>query len=772
MIFSVGVARRRHRTFFCLTSQNRIAPGSTLDVMLRVADPYGGVVLQPFQIQVVAPNTAPVFTNFPTNKLEATVNYPIQYKFKAQDGEGDPITYSLDASAPNGATLNPITGVLSWKPTAVGNNTFNIIANDNKGGTTSTSINIIVNANTINANPSIHSQPPKNIALGQTYLYTVQASDPNYDPLTISLETAPQGMTIDQQGRITWQPGATQIGSNPVNIKVSDDRGGVITQAFNIDVVSSTIGINNAPNITSTPNLITNLERTYAYNLSGSDLNNDFLVWSLDSSPAGMVIDPQSGALRWQPKADQIGEHTVTVRLTDAYGLYAAQEFTLDVTGTNIPSAIVSNPITKAAQNQLYTYTVIATDPENDPLTFSLGTKPAGMIIDRNGTIRWTPQGSQIGSQQVEVFARDAQGAVTTQTYTIEVGTTAINTAPSITSTPVYLAAVGSPYTYQVRATDPDAGDRLTYQLLSVPAGVTGISIDPTTGLLTWLSPVAGNYKVVVGAVDAAGLGAAQGFTLTARVNNAPVIQSNPKLTATPGSTYSYDVIASDPDGDRLTYSLDQPSRNLGMTLDALGRLRWTPTTSNVGSHTVVLTVNDGNGSTGQQQYNLSVAGDTEAPKVRLIANYDLVNLGESVTFQARATDNTKVAGLQLLIDGTAVVLDANGMATFKPTQAGTITAKAIATDTAGNPGEATFSVAVIDSSDVSAPDVSLNLGAYAGGLITAPVDILGSISDDGNWILHKSGSNEYVGLNGGLNYNPADVNFGSVDVLSIYGAF
>ncbi|WP_414574058.1 RHS repeat-associated core domain-containing protein [Nostoc sp. CCY 9925] len=259
------------------------------------------------------------------------------------------------------------------------------------------------------------------------------------------------------------------------------------------------------------------------------------------------------------------------------------------------------------------------------------------------------------------------------------------------------------------------------------------MTIDSATGLLTWATPVAGNYKVVVGAVDAGGLGAAQGFTLTARVNNAPVIQSNPKLTATPGSTYNYDIIASDADGDRLTYTLDQASRDLGMTLDTLSRLRWTPTAGNVGNHTVVITVNDGNGSSGQQQYNLSVAADSVAPKVRLIANYNLVNLGESITFQARATDNIKVAGLRLLIGDTPVVLDSNGMATFKPTTAGTITAKVIATDTAGNIGQATFDVAVIDTSDVNPPSVSVDLSAIAGGLITAPVDIKGSISDDGS---------------------------------------
>ncbi|MDZ8070038.1 MAG: putative Ig domain-containing protein [Nostoc sp. DedQUE08] len=711
------------------------------DVILQVQDNQGGQDIQAFKINVAPPNTLPTFTTSPSSTTTA-VGQIFQYQVHAEDPENEAITYSLTSTPPGAtATIDSSTGVFKYTPKPSdlnGNSTnlfFAITATDTRGGKTTQYLNIsVVGAASSPSNnlPIISSTPRKSIVLGQSYVYIVTASDPNYDPLTISLETAPQGMTIDQQGRITWQPGATQIGSNPVNIKVSDGRGGVITQAFNIDVVSSTIRTNNAPNITSTPNLITNLERTYVYNLSGSDLDNDLLVWSLDSSPASMVIDPQSGALRWQPKADQIGEHTVTVRLTDAYGLYAAQEFTLHVTGVNTPSAIVSNPITRAAQNQLYTYTVVATDPENDPLTFSLGRKPAGMTIDSNGTIRWTPQASQIGSQQVEVFARDAQGAITTQTYAIEVGATAINTAPSITSTPVYLAAVGSPYSYQVQATDPDAGDRLTYQLLSVPAGVTGINIDPSTGLLTWNNPVAGNYKIVVGAVDAAGLGAAQGFTLTARENHAPVIQSNPKLTATPGSTYAYDIIASDVDGDRLSYNLDQASRDLGMTLDALGRLRWTPTANNVGTHHVVLTVSDGVVSR-PQEYNLVVAADTEAPKVRLIANYDVVDPGETIIFQARATDNIRVAGLRLWINDTPVVLDGNGIARFTPSEAGTVIARAIATDTAGNPSqEVTFNVLVRDPDDVAAPEVSLDWGDNAGKLITAPIEIKGSISDDG----------------------------------------
>ena len=71
--------------------------------------------------------------------------------------------------------------------------------------------------------------------------------------------------------------------------------------------------------------------------------------------------------------------------------------------------------------------------------------------------------------------------AVITQTYTLQVGAEAINRAPSITSTPSALAPVGKNYTYTVQATDPDAGDTITYQLLEGPAGMT---IDWATGLV------------------------------------------------------------------------------------------------------------------------------------------------------------------------------------------------------------------------------------------------------------------------------------------------
>jgi hypothetical protein len=126
---------------------------------------------------------------------------------------------------------------------------------------------------------------------------------------------------------------------------------------------------------------------------------------------------------------------------------------------------------------------------------------------------------------------------------------------------------LGSQYSYFVQATDPDGGS-LTYQLLKAAAGM---AINAATGLLTWDNPTAGNHQIAVGTVDTAGLGAAQGFTLTARANSTPVIPNIPPQQVASGQPYRYDLKANDAEGDLLSYSLVQSP--LGMIVDEFARI-------------------------------------------------------------------------------------------------------------------------------------------------------------------------------------------------------
>jgi RHS repeat-associated protein len=699
----------------------------TFQVLLRAQDGKGGKAIQAINIELVPDNTAPVITSVAPDSTKPQVGKQFQYQVKAQDVDTNPITFSLVDGAPAGVAIDA-TGLVTWTPVAgqVGKQQFTIKAADNKGGSTLQTVMVSVINAIPNQSPVIVSQPRDRLRLGSNYFYQIEATDADGDALTYSLDVKPAGMTI-QQNTIVWTPAANQSGNQNVVVKVTDSQGGSTTQSFQITVAHQ--AANNTPTITSAPNtFVANLDRQYEYQLTGNDPDGDPFFWTLDNAPEGMVIDNQTGLLRWNPKQTQLGEHTVSIRITDLNGAYSGQEFTVKVTGANTPPLIISTPNTQGSVGQGYAYTAVAKDAENDAIIYSLARRPSGMEIDPStGEISWTP--SFTGSYEIQVQARDSQGANSLQTYTIVVGTVAVNKSPTITSTPVFLADTANIYKYQVTATDPDVGDTLTYELISAPSGV---AIDPISGLLSWNSPIVGTYKVVVGVNDG-NLGAAQGFTLTARANQLPTIAStNPPTGAIPGVQYVYDAIARDPDGGKLTYAIDVSSKAKGMTIDELGRLRWTPTNAQSGVNNVTITITDEAGATINQTFSINVQPDTTAPTVKLgFAGFNPAEVGSRVLFQVQATDNARIDNLELTVGGKAVILDQFGQAGFTLDTAGTITAIAKATDAAGNVKTETFTIDVFDSSvPQKAPEVRLDLNLIPDGIISKVTALRGLVDD------------------------------------------
>ena len=81
-----------------------------------------------------------------------------------------------------------------------------------------------------NRPPDILSTPPTGLSDG-SYVYQVQAHDPDGDPLSYSLDEAPEGMVIDENGLLHWHAAP---GQHQVKIIISDGE----TKAF------QTLGLN------------------------------------------------------------------------------------------------------------------------------------------------------------------------------------------------------------------------------------------------------------------------------------------------------------------------------------------------------------------------------------------------------------------------------------------------------------------------------------------------------------------------------------------------
>jgi len=86
-------------------------------------------------------------------------------------------------------------------------------------------------------------------------------------------------------------------------------------------------------------------------------------------------------------------------------------------------------------------------------------------------------------------------------------------------------------------------------------------------------------------------------FTGCSLFNSSPIIESDPVTTAKEGAIYIYDVEATDPNEDTLTYSLT--TSPTGMTINSnTGVISWTPATA--GSFDVTVEVSDGSKSATQ----------------------------------------------------------------------------------------------------------------------------------------------------------------------------
>ena len=88
-------------------------------------------------------------------------------------------------------------------------------------------------------------------------------------------------------------------------------------------------------------------------------------------------------------------------------------------------------------------------------------------------------------------------------------------------------------------------------------------------------------------------------FTGCFLFNSSPVIESDPVTTAKEGVAYTYDVEATDPNGDTLEFSLlVHPT---GMTINSTtGVISWTPTEAQIGENDIEIEVSDQYRSTTQ----------------------------------------------------------------------------------------------------------------------------------------------------------------------------
>ncbi|HRI16020.1 MAG TPA: putative Ig domain-containing protein, partial [Verrucomicrobiota bacterium] len=351
------------------------------------------------------------------------------------------------------------------------------------------------------------------------------------------------------------------------------------------------------------------------------------LEFGLLHAPSGMTIDSSSGKIHWVPRRDQGGAHIVELSATNDDGSRAVQIFQIVVEDqVNVPPRFESSAPSTARFGEVYLYQPLMADDDGDSLTLELPVAPEGMRIDAaSGRIAWRPQVDQLGSHDVVIQAADGRGGVAAQSFTVEVR--GANRPPAFVEAPPVFATAGTPYSYQLKAYDPE-GDTLWFYVTNAPQyfGPQWSFVVETNGVIDWtpILNVAGTNRLEFVVADSEGAMATETFTFIVQAsgrNDPPNFVSEPRVQTRFGVPWIYLARAEDPDAGRLTIRLRSGPIDMGITNQVIAAdgttwqaplngtfVVWTPSRDAIGQHEVVLEVSDGSGSRRTQSFQLTVA--------------------------------------------------------------------------------------------------------------------------------------------------------------------
>ncbi len=515
-------------------------------------------------------------------------------------------------------TLNPplplpggdFTYTYTPDPTYIGNDSFTYLGFGTDGQISNlATVNLTVN----NLPPTIQTVTiPTKINEGQTIQLSATATDGGTsDNLTYTWNLG------DGTNPVTGRNIAhtyTDNGNYNVTLTVTDKDGGSTQQTTTVKVDNLAPIVNlTAPNTNLNQGESLNLGVTYS---DPGIKDTHTIAWNFDdgSTPITGVTNPNHTFTK-------AGTNNVTVTVTDNDG--ASTTKSIQIAVANVAPTITNvNIPTNINEGLSITLTATATDPGNDTLTYNWYINGATTPIIGQ-TINYAFADNGIYPVKLDVI--DSNGAITTKSVDVTVN----NVAPTIVNIakPTTIKE-GESVTFSATATDPGILDTLTY------SWNFGDNTNPVVGQnVNHTFADNGNYNVVLTVTDKDGGVTTQ--TVVAKVDNvAPTIVSIAKpTTIKEGESVTFSATATDPGIlDTLTYSW-----NFGDNTNPVIGQNVTHTFADNGSYNVVLTVTDKDGGITTQTVVAKV--DNVAPTIVSIAKPSTIKEGESVTFNATATD-------------------------------------------------------------------------------------------------------------------------------------
>ncbi|MGG0530129.1 tandem-95 repeat protein, partial [Priestia aryabhattai] len=626
-----------------------------------VSDGQGGTAVSTVTVTVTPVNDAPTVPNYTFSTQEDS---PVIGTIVGSDVDGDTLSYELQIAPANGVAVVNADGTFNYQPNPNFNGTdqFTALVSDGQGGTAVS----IVTINVLPVNdPPITSNVSFIIAEDSTLINQIVAVDPDGDPLTFTLQAAPGNgvAVVNADGTFNYQPNPNFNGTDRFTVLVSDGQGGTAVSTVTVTVTP----VNDAPTV---PNYTfsTQEDSPVIGTIVGSDVDGDILSYELQTAPAnGVAVVNADGTFNYQPNPNFNGTDQFTALVSDGQGGTAVSTVTINVIPVNDPPITADLAFTINEDTSL-TNQIPASDPDGDPLTFTLLNPPpsnGSVVLGVNGVFTYTPNLNYTGTDTFGVLVSDNQGGTALSTVTITI--IPVNDPPvggdrSVTTT------VNRPVTSSIPASDPD-DITLTYTIQQSPTSGSAIVNQDGTFTYTPNSDFIGSDQFTILITDPEGATAISNIFVTVRTTNGSTSAQDLQISTNEDVPVTNQVIATNVNGNPLVYTIENPPINGLASIDPnTGIFTYTPNPDFYGSDGFIVYITDNLGGNATSSVIITVVPINDPP---IVPNYQLTtNEDTPVTSMVIATDvdsNQLTYSLQNPPVNGTVNVGIDGMYTYIP---------------------------------------------------------------------------------------------------------
>jgi len=518
-----------------------------------------------------------------------------------------------------------------------------------------------------------------NVTEDVSNVFNLTATDPDLDTITYgNLGSLPSGSSLSSTtGVFTWTP---TYQSTDINITfIATDNYGDNPGITSKKVFFIVQFVNDAPQFSpALSNQAINESQVLNYAISGSDEeSNHPLNFSLNVTPTLDLVVNNTGntsavimfAGNRTATYSEAGNYTVNVTIYDNLNASSSNTFTLTISQVNVAPELETIPTQNSSQGQSFSFYVYADDNDvNNTLNFTI--IPTACSISNPWSISTVNNShnatglvnitnltnNHVICRYVRITVIDDNGAEDYQDVFLNISNT--NDPPNIEVLSSYSNNTGgnnitdltayadSPFVYIVNATDVDT-DTYESEVLTYSDNATFFDIIPGTGVISFTpnQSLVGNHTLLINVSDDGGLSDTQIMNLEIINNSAPVLMSIGSLSCAEDSLCFIVITATDADNDNLNFTSNNTAvfsltNNASQSPVTSAYVNYTPTQSNVGAYTVVVTVADIRGATDTEAIAFTINNTNDAPEIQSFSFPSTIVEAHGISFYFQADDD------------------------------------------------------------------------------------------------------------------------------------